>query len=119
GGTGDGEWPLFLEQFLEPFVGSTHHLHAVHVVCLAVRATVTIKIVAHVIGECTPTKYRGLIHIVPHTGYPGFYQLPEQPAPPFTHFFIGEVGKLATARPHIPFHEVIVAAAAEIVVFLP
>src|SRR5690606_4913174 len=32
GGPGNGEWPLFLEQLLQAIVGSTHHLHAVHVV---------------------------------------------------------------------------------------
>src|SRR5690606_37554093 len=41
----------------------------------------------------------------------------KKPAPPLPYFRIGEIRKLASARPYIAFHKVVVAAAAEEMVF--
>src|SRR5690606_38889800 len=119
GGTGNGEWSLFLKQFFKTIVGRAHHLHAVTIMSVPVRAPGPIEIMAHVIGEVASSEHCPLVHVVPYTGYAGLHQLLEQAAPPVAHFFVGEIRKLAATRPHVALHEIIISTAAEIAVFLP
>src|SRR5665213_682399 len=115
---GYGERALIFHDGAQPFVSSAYHLHTVNIMCLTVRATVTVVLVPYIVGESACAKYSGLVHIVPYPCNAHLYQLVKQSAPPGAYFGIGKVGKLATARPYMALHKIIVAAAAEVAIVL-
>ncbi|MCY1518040.1 hypothetical protein D9M68_527460 [compost metagenome] len=80
---------------------------------------VTFKIMAHIIRESTGPKNCRFIHIIPKSGHPEVQQLFIQASPPFAHFGVGEIRKLAAARPYMAFHKIIIAAAAKIIILFP